>query len=161
MATNYETATLDVYYIESDSNMPDPSGTAGNAYPPDFYNTMPGFVVPTIQHNSDGLKGPRGDWSTPQAYSWHSSIELTTDPEIGGAPGRQQGAPFAFGGVESSTVENFEMLGNQAIFQAPSVMNWGDVGFSDTAGVLGASLASQSFTALPFESWSASVVAGY
>jgi len=161
MATNYETPTQDVLYIEPGFGQPDISGDAGNSYPPDFLDLMPGFVVPTVNVNNNGLKGPRGDWTTPQAYSWHSGDLLTTNPEIDGKAGRSEGVAFAFGGVESSTVENFEMLGNQAVFQAPNVMNWGDVGYANTSGVLAASVASQTFNQVPYETWSASVLAGY
>jgi len=160
MVNGYEYPTLDVTCLEPGYFQPDISGDAGNTYPPDFLDLMPGFVVPTVNVNNNGLKGPRGDWTTPQAYSWHSSDLLTTNPEIDGKAGRSEGVAFAFGGVESSTVENFEMLGNQAVFQTPDVMNWGDVGYANTSGILAASVASQTFNQVPFETWSASVIAG-
>jgi hypothetical protein len=70
------------------------------------------------------------------------------------------GAPFSFGGVESSTVENFEMLGNQAVFQTPDVNNWGDVGYLNFGGVLGASVASGYYAEPSYEDLSSSIIYG-
>ena len=154
----YAVNTLDAVNVPAGYVLPDISGDAGNMYPADFAGLMPGYVMPTIQSGSDGIAQVRGDWSTPEAYAWHSSANLTTNPEVGGIAGTIDSIPFAMGAVESSTVENFEMLGNQAVFQFPSVSNWGDVGYSNGSGVLGASVASGYYAELPFEVWSQNII---
>lgn len=156
----YNGNTLDAVNLPAGYVLPDIPSDAGNSYPADFADLMPGYVRPTIQSNGDGLASPRGTWTTPQAYAWHSSDLLTTDPEIGGIPGGIETIPFALGQVESNTVENFEMLGNQAVFQYPDVNHYGDVGYSNFGGVLGASVASSSFQELPFEVWSQNILEG-
>jgi hypothetical protein len=158
--SDYSVNTLDQINTPAGYNLPDISTDAGNSYPADFAALMPGFVVPTVNSNSDGIGQVRGDWSTPQAYSWHSSDLLTTNPEIGGIAGTIDSIPFAMGQVESNTVENFEMLGEMATFQTPQVYNWGDVGYQNFSGVLGASVASGSYQELPFEVWSQNVIEG-
>ena len=110
--------------------------------------------------NSDGLAQAKGTWTTPQAYAWHSSDLLTTDPEVGGIAGTVENIPFAMGQVESNTVENFEMLGQQAVFQSPDVNHWGDVGYLNQSGILAASVASSYYDELPFEDWATSIVYG-
>jgi hypothetical protein len=105
----------------------------------------------------------RGGWETPQAYAWGSSSDLTTDPEMGGFAGLADGNPFAFGGVESNTVENFELNGNQAAFNSPALAtrNYGDVGYSDFAGVLGSALAADQYEYPSFYATAASIVEGF
>jgi hypothetical protein len=158
--SDYSVSTLDQVNMPAGFNLPDISTDAGNSYPSDFADLMPGFVVPTINSNSDGVGQQRGFWHTPEAYSWHSSDLLTTNPEIDGQPGTNFNTPFALGQVESNTVENFEMLGSMAVFQTPQVYNWGDVGYQNFAGVLGASVASGSYQELPFEVWSQNIIEG-
>lgn len=157
---DYEYSCNDVINVPAGYNLPDIPTDAGNAYPPDFYELMPQSAGITLQHIGSGVASPKGDWSTPQAYSWHSSDLLTTNPEIGGLPGTVGNIPYAMGAVESNTVENFEMLGNQAVFQFPSVSNWGDVGYLNASGVLAASVASSYYDELPFEDWASSIVVG-
>ena len=117
MVNYYETATQDTDAAANEV-YPDIS-SAGFAYPGDFQALLPGFVVSALNVNVN--PDLEGTWTTPEAYSWGRSDDLTTNPEIGGEAAPMFGAPFSFGGVESSTVENFEMLGNQAVFQTPDV----------------------------------------
>jgi hypothetical protein len=156
MANGYETPTQDTTAAYNEI-YPDPS-SAGNAYPDDFAALMPGFVVSQLNVNVN--PSVQGTWSQVEAYAWGSADALTTNPEIGGEPAPMQGVPFAFGGVESSTVENFEMLGNQAVFQTPDVLNYGDVGYNNFAGQLGATIASGNYGELSYEDVSASIVYG-
>ena len=156
MVNYYETATQDTDAAANEV-YPDIS-SAGFAYPGDFQALLPGFVVSALNVNVN--PDLEGTWTTPEAYSWGRSDDLTTNPEIGGEAAPMFGAPFSFGGVESSTVENFEMLGNQAVFQTPDVMNWGDVGYLNFGGVLGASFASGAYSEPSYEDLSASLVYG-
>jgi hypothetical protein len=157
---NYSDQVTDQTNVPAGSNFPDVSTDAGNTYPIEYYDLLPSLVVPTMQSNGDGMGSPLGDWSTPQAYSWHSSDMLTTNPEIGGSAGHILTTSFAMGQVESNTVENFEMLGSQAVFQAPNVMNWGDVGYNNASGILAASVASSYYDEQPFEDWASSIIGG-
>jgi hypothetical protein len=156
MANGYETPTQDTTAAYNEV-YPDPS-SAGNAYPDDFAALMPGFVVSQLNVNVN--PDVQGTWSQVEAYSWGSADALTTNPEIGGEPAPMQGVPYAFGGVESSTVENFEMLGNQAVFQTPDVLNYGDVGYNNFAGQLGATIASGNYGELSYEDVTASLIYG-
>ena len=155
MRDGYETPTSDsTYGLEV---IPDPS-SSGYTYPADFQSMMPGYAVPTISINVNQFD--KGSWSTPEAYSWHYASNLTTNPQIDGEAAPVLGAPFAFGGVESNTVENFEMLGNQAAFQTPDVQNWGDVGFANFGGILGSAVASSQFGEVSYEDLTQSIVYG-
>jgi len=156
MHNGYEHATVDTTAAANEV-YPDIS-TVGFGYPGDFQALMPGFVVSALNVNVN--PSIQGDWHTPEAYAWGSSDVLTTDPEIDGEAAPMQGVPFSFGGVESSTVENFEMLGNQAVFQTPDVNNWGDVGFLNYGGQLGATIASGAYGEQSYEDISSSIIYG-
>ena len=156
MSNGYETPTTDTTAAFNEVT-PDIS-SVGYGYPNDFQQLLPGYALSTVSVNVNPFI--HGSWSTPEAYAWHSADNLTTNPEIGGEAAPVLGTPFAFGGVESSTVENFEMLGNQAVFQTPDVQNWGDVGFGDFAGQLGATVASGRYGEVSYEDLSQSLVYG-
>jgi len=156
MSNGYETPTQDSTAPYNEM-MPDIS-SAGFAYPSDFQDLMPGYTVSALNVSVNPFIG--GTWTPVEAYSWGSADALTTNPEIGGEAAPMLGVPFSFGGVESSTVENFEMLGNQAVFQTPDVQNWGDVGYLNFAGVLGSAVASGQFGELSNEDVSQSIVYG-
>lgn len=156
MSNGYETPTADTTAAYNEV-FPDIS-SAGNAYPNDFAALMPGFVVSQLNVNVN--PSIQGTWTPSEAYAWGSADALTTNPEIGGEAAPAMGVPFAFGGVESSTVENFEMLGNQAVFQTPDVLNYGDVGYNNFAGQLGATIASGNYGELSYEDVSASLIYG-
>ena len=156
MFNGYETATADTTAAANEV-YPDIS-SVGNAYPSDFQDLMPGYVVSQLNVNVN--PSVHGTWTPSEAYSWGSADALTTNPEIGGEAAPMLGVPFAFGGVESSTVENFEMLGNQAVFQTPDVMNWGDVGYNNFAGQLGATIASGNYGELSYEDITSSLIYG-
>jgi hypothetical protein len=151
----YETATTDLAVYSPDEVMPDPSSVGLAGYPADFAALMPGYTgsganiagacVPQAEYGYGS-----GGWSTPEAYAWHSADNLTTNPQVGGFAGDVIGVPFAFGPVESGSVENFEMLGNQAVFQTPDVNNYGDVGFMDFGGRLASAVASDTFDIASF-----------
>lgn len=156
MSNGYETPTHDTDASYCDI-MPDIS-SVGFGYPGDFQDLMPGYTISAVNVNVNPFVA--GTWSTPEAYSWGRSDDLTTNPEIGGEAAPMFGAPFSFGGVESSTVENFEMLGNQAIFQTPDVQNWGDVGYLNFSGVLGSAVSSGNFGEQSYEDISSSIIYG-
>jgi hypothetical protein len=150
--SDYEKATPDLLEFSPESVIPDISTVGMFGYPADFACEMPGYTGTgaNIGGSIDGVPGASasydaGSWSTPEAYAWGRSEALTTDPQIGGLPGDKYGIPFALGAVESNTVENFEMLGNQAVFQNPDVNNYGDVGFMDFGGRLASAVGSDTF----------------
>jgi hypothetical protein len=156
MANGYETPTHDTD-ADTWATMPDIS-SVGFGYPGDFQALMPGYALSAVNVSVDPFI--EGTWTTPEAYAWHSADNLTTNPQIGGEAAPMLGVPFSFGAVESSTVENFEMLGNQAVFQTPDVMNWGDVGYLNFGGVLGSSVASGYFDEASYQDLSASIIYG-
>lgn len=136
--------------------IPDPSTVGMYHYPNDFAAAMPGYTGSGANFAGEregvpgaGIYSP-GGWATPEAYSWGRADALTTNPQVGGLPGDVQGVPFAFGPVETSTVENFELLGTQAVFQTPDVSNYGDVGFLDFGGRLASAVASDTFDIASF-----------
>jgi len=162
----YEVEETDLDFVPVGSNFPSPSSVGMYGYPSDFSTAMPGYtgVGANIAGIASGVPDAgvhvAGEWSTPQAYSWHYGSNLTTDPEVLGLPGDALGVPFAFGPVETSSVEDFELRGQQAAFENPDVMAFGDVGFSDLAGRLGAAVASYSYDQPSWEDMAASVVQG-
>lgn len=156
MSTDYANITTDNTYGVCEA-IPDPSSVGFN-YPGDFANAMPGYTGIAVNVSVDPFV--HGTWVTPNAYTWGSIDNLTTNPEVDGEAAPLLGVPFSFGAVESSTVENFEMLGNQAVFQAPDVMNWGDVGYANFGGVLGASVASAAYDQPSYQDLAASIVYG-
>ena len=129
----------DSTFAESGQIQPSPS-SVGFAYPADFQALHPGYALPAVNVQPDGQPGA---WTTPEAYAWGSEDALTTNPQIYGQAGVRLGNGFAFGCVESNTVENFELNGWQAQFNPLryGTTNWGDVGFSDFSGILGGAIA--------------------
>ena len=136
-------------------------------YPDDFARMMPGYtgcganisgVTTDVPQAQFGMGS--GLWSTSEAYPWGKSEDLVTDPQIGGYAGDDFAVPFAFGPVESNSVENFELLGAQAVFQSPDVQSYGDVGYSDLAGRLAASVSSYAYDQATYEQMATSVVNG-
>lgn len=162
----YQVEETDVDNALLGSNFPSPSSVGMVGYPADFAAAMPGYtgVGANIAGIASGVPDTgvhvAGEWSTPQAYAWHYGSNLTTDPEVGGDAGDALGVPFAFGPVDTSTVEDFELRGQQAAFQVPNVMSFGDVGFNDLSGRLGAAVASYTYDQPSWEDMAASVVRG-
>lgn len=138
-ADGYASDVDDSTFVEVGQIQPSPS-SVGFAYPDDFQSMMPGYALSAVNVNSDGQPGA---WTAPEAYAWGSEDNLTTNPQIGGMPGVRLGNQFAFGCVESNTVENFELNGWQGQFNPLryGTTNWGDVGFNDFSGILGGAVA--------------------
>lgn len=134
----------DASYPETGQVSPSPS-SVGLSYPPEFYGEFPGYVA------AGGYVGQDQAYIQPyevtEAYAWGRSADLTTDPSIGGVPGLALTTPLIFAGVESGTVENFELNGWQADFNRIAVDNYGPAGFGDFAGVLAVSVAAGDFEA--------------
>ena len=166
-AYDYTHNSLDLSVTIDGSLFPDISTVGMEGYPAEFAMMMPGYTGKG--HNVagqivDGVPGASdyfaGDWSAPEAYAWHRADNLTTNPQIGGLPGDGYGTPFAFGPVESNTVENFEMLGNQAVFQTPDVTSYGEVGFMDFGGRLASAVSSQTYDLPSYYDSAAAILGG-
>lgn len=100
-------------------------------------------------------------WNQPANYSWGPISNLVTDPSVDGFAGASRVNGYTLGGVESNTVENFELDGRQGQFPMQPATGYGPVGFSNAAGVLGASLAQDAYDfPTPYES-GVSVIQGF
>jgi hypothetical protein len=149
---DYEKSSPDLLEYSPAEVYPDFSTVGMVGYPTDFATLMPGYTGSGANIAGQCVNGvpgasayDAGSWFTPEAYAWHRADNLTTNPEVGGLPGDKYGIPFAFGPVESNTVENFEMLGAQAVFQPVDVNAYGDVGFMDFGGRLASAVTSDSY----------------
>jgi hypothetical protein len=158
MVDGYASDVDDSTYVELGQVQPSPS-TVGNGYPSDFQGMMPGYALSAVNVSPDG---DPGGWTAPEAYAWGSEDALTTNPQVYGTAGARLGNSFAFGCVESNTVENFELNGWQSQFNPLryGTTNWGDVGFNDFSGILGGAIAADTYDYPAEYDMMASVVSG-
>lgn len=135
--------------------------TAGDRYPAQFYAELPAYAGEAVPVGG-AADARTGGWMTPEAYTWGSSKNLTTDPEVYGNAGQELRNPMTFGPVESSTVEVFELNGMNAmnnIRRAPET-NTGPVGYSDYMSILGAAAASDYWPAPSSDQVQANILLG-
>lgn len=130
---------------------PNPSGDAGIAYPLEDYAQLPGYVVYGLSTTT--ADEYHGDWSQGQPDKMSQELfsgELSPNPEVGGVSAMAMRSPFSLAGVESTTVENFELTGQVLKNRRPAETGEGPVGFTDYSGFLAQALA-QDYYYTPYD----------
>ena len=133
----------------------------GGTFEPATVSAARMFAGDTVELQMQPDYNAPSQWNQSANYSWGPISNLVTDPSVGGFAGAPRVLGWNNGGVESNTVENFEMDGRRGEFRMQAATGYGPVGYADFGGVLGAALAQDAYDyATPFES-AVSVVRDY
>lgn len=154
--------TDDLDRDDNDLCWPAPSGDAGFRYPIADYADLPGYVVMGFQTTT--ADHTQGEWSQGDPSSQSIRIfsgALAPNPAYGGVSAFANNSPYGDAGVESNTVENFELTGEQVKIRRPSEKSYGPVGYSDYSGFLAQALAQDSYYSPYDDSAHADIIASF
>lgn len=125
----------------------------GGTYEPDTVREARMLRGASIEVQRQPDYNAPSQWNQDASYSFGPISNLVTDPSIQGFAGAPRVLGWSNGGVESNTVENFEMDGRRGEFRMQPATGYGPVGYADQSGVLGAALAQDAYDyATPYES---------
>lgn len=131
---------------DNDLCWPAPSGDTGFRYPVADYAELPGYVA--LGYQTTTADETRGQWSQgePEPLSHELfSGEVAPNPAFGGQSANANRNPVGYGGVESNTVENFELTGDQIKLRRRPESSYGPVGYSDYSGFLAQALVQDAY----------------